>query len=249
MHSDGCCGLARDLILPPTNPISRTMRNYLFVAGIFLAVALSMTGRSHAGFVISIHDGATFGPSNVIVNPNDIVTVDFLLTQTAGETRLDNAATGLVFANFSATVSGSDIVPTVVNVNPSFVDLGTTGIAGQVVTLDVFDNSTPFATAGVTTANDVAMLDPTGESVVIGSATFTVGTTASGVHTVTIEPIQDGAGMDLFSIADPSFPVNIDVDPQPTTFTFTVAAVPEPSSCAILMLGCAAIAARRRRRS
>ncbi|MGB7345416.1 MAG: PEP-CTERM sorting domain-containing protein [Pirellulaceae bacterium] len=219
----------------------------LLVIGLIIATS----NRSDADFVLNISDGVNFAPSVVNVNAGSTVTLSFLITE-SGTSFFDSPLTGLTSADFDATVAGSGITPTSFAINPSFIDIGDgaepTGISGQEVRFNLAE-PTLTGLAGVTVANDlIGGLDPSNNSIVLGTATFTIDSGAVGTRLVSIVPNADGFG-DRFTRADsPSlFPVVLDVEPL-TTFTFNVTAVPEPSSFGALMLLGGALTLRRRRR-
>ena len=215
-----------------------------------LVVALfGMSSISNAAFVLSIHDGAVFNPSNVIVNPGDTVTINFLITQSAPDTVLSPGQAGLLGADFTATVSGTDVTPTAVSIGSGFGDAGLLGsmpqettITGQTIRWSIIESS---QISGVTTANDTGNLDPAGNSVVLGTATFAIDSNAAlGLNLVTITPNVDGLGDRFFD----SNINTLDIDPQTTTFNFNVSAVPEPSSGATLLILGGILSLRRRKR-
>ena len=215
-----------------------------------LVIALyGMSSISNAAFVLSIHDGAVFNPSNVIVNPGDTVTINFLITQSTPDTVLSPGQAGLLGADFTATVSGTDVTPTSVSIGSGFSDAGLIGgmpqetlITGQTIRWSLLETS---QVGGVTTANDAANLDPSANSVVLGSATFAIDSNAAlGLNLVTITPNVDGLGDRFFD----SNINTLDINPQTTTFNFNVSAVPEPSSGAALLIVGGLMSLRRRKR-
>ncbi len=221
----------------------------IFRSVLFLALVVVSSTQSHAAFVLNVHDGSLFAPSVVNVNAGSTVTINFLLTQD-GETVLDHAETGLIGADFDATVAGTGITPTSFTINPSFIDanqpLNPTGISGQEVRWNIQDPANLTA-SGITVSNDTVPLDFDGDSIVLGTATFTIDSSATGSRLVTLAANTDGFG-DRFSRANPGgFPVNLAVDSN--SFTFNVTAVPEPSSFAALLIFGGVAMTRRRRRS
>ena len=58
-------------------------------------LSFTVNSISRADFVLNISDGVSFAPEFVSVDPGDNVTIDFLLTQTNGETSLDSTLSGL----------------------------------------------------------------------------------------------------------------------------------------------------------
>lgn len=221
------------------------------VSSAFLWVLiLTAHHQARADYVLNISDGVNFAPSVVNVNAGSTVTISFLATQTDGANFFDSPTTGLVAGDFDATVSGSDITPVSFSINSLFTDVGgtePTAISGQEVRFNIFE-ITGTGAPGITVANDIGGLDPGGDSVVLGTATFNVSASAVGSHVVTIVPNKDGFGNDLFLRADTgSIPLQLEFN-DPTTFTFNVTAVPEPSSFGALLLIGGALTLRRRRR-
>ena len=206
----------------------------------FLGILILVVQIAHAEFVLEFGEAGIVGDNSFDAAPNGTFDVQVYLTQTNSESRLSSASTALAIADFTITITGTDVLPTATAFGTGFVDdfSGNTGVSGTTARVAQFESSF-LGTSGVTTSADG--LDD--NSVLLGTITFTVGATASGVFNLQVSQRADFGSL---SVANTPFPSPINA--ANGTGTLTVTAVPEPSSLLFLTAIVGAATVRRRKR-
>ena len=219
------------------------MRALLLMTLSFTLLSLSLRSTAQADLMLGFAQGGSFSTS-FSAAPNSTLTLQLILTQSNGETRLSNP--GLAIADFQVAVDGVNVAPTAFTFGTGFVDDTSTNsrITGLTARIAEFTGSNGI------TANVDSNGDTTLDSVLLGTVTYNIGALASGNYNLTVlKRTEQGA----FSIAAPQLSLTIDVTNVVTngSATLTITAVPEPSSAVFLMLGglWACVARRRLRAS
>ena len=227
------------------------MSGFFRFSTVLLGLALACMSTSSArgqAFVLEFGGGGrtTSDGTAFITNatPNSVVSLDLFLTQTGGESRLNNL--GVFVADMNVTVSGgSDISNAVFVREPSFA--AEIGNAANGLNFDRLLVGAPgppgppgvFADATVDT--DPPTVD---NSVLLGTFSYTLGATATGPITVTAAATSnDILSVDTFQLGGFQ---NIVVNSGMATIN--VIAVPEPAMVGALAVGAIAIGCRYRKR-
>lgn len=209
------------------------MRASLLMTLLFTLLLLSLRSTAQADLMLGFAQGNSFTTS-FSKAPNSTLTLQLILTQSNGETRLSTP--GLAIADFQVAINGANISPTAFTFGTGFVNDTTTnsGITGLSTRIAEFESS--FTGNNGVTANLDSNGDTTLDSVLLGTVTYNIGVLASGNYNLTIvKRTEQGA----FSIATtaPSLPLDVTNLVSNGSATLTITAVPEPSSAVFLILG------------
>ena len=207
------------------------MRATLLMTLVFTLLLLSLRSTAQADLILGFAQGNSFTTS-FSKAPNSTLTLQLILTQSNGETRLTNP--GLAIADFQVAIDGVNVAPTAFTFGTGFVNDTSTnsGITGLSTRIAEFESSLT-GNNGVT-ANLDSNGDTTLDSVLLGTVTYNIGVLASGNYNLTIvKRTEFGA----FSIAAPGLPLDVTNLVSNGSATLTITAVPEPSSAVFLILG------------
>lgn len=217
------------------------MRALLLMTLSFTLLSLSLRSTAQADLILGFAKGGSFSTS-FSAAPNSTLTLQLILTQSNGETRLSNP--GLAIADFQVAIDGLNVAPTAFTFGTGFVDDTSTNsrITGLSTRIAEFTGSNGI------TSNVDSNGDTTLDSVLLGTVTYNIGALASGNYNLSVQKrTEEGA----FSIDNsPGIPLNVTNVVSNGSATLTITAVPEPSSAVFLMLGGLwACVARRRLRA
>ena len=207
------------------------MRASLLMTLLFTLLLLSLRSTAQADLMLGFAQGNSFTTS-FSKAPNSNLTVQLILTQSNGETRLSTP--GLAIADFQVAINGANISPTAFTFGTGFVDDTSTnsGITGLSTRIAEFESS--FTGNNGVTANLDSNGDTTLDSVLLGTVTYNIGILASGNYNLTIVKRTE---LGSFSIAAPVLPLDVTNVVSNGSATLTITAVPEPSSAVFLILG------------
>ncbi len=217
------------------------MRALLLMTLSFTLLSLSLRSTAQADLILGFAKGGSFSTSFSAAS-NSSLTLQLILTQSNGETRLTNP--GLAIADFDVVIDGVNVAPTAFTFGTGFVNDTNSGITGLSTRIAEFESS--LSGKNGITANIDGNGDTTLDSVLLGTVTYNIGALASGNYNLSV---LKRTAFGSFSIADPVFPDNVTNVVSNGSATLTITAVPEPSSTVFLMLGGLwACVARRRLR-
>jgi PEP-CTERM motif len=207
------------------------MRAALLKTLLFTLLVLSLRSTAHADFILGFAQGGTFSTS-FSAAPNSNLTLQLILTQSTGETRLSNP--GLAIADFDVVINGANVAPTAFTFGTGFVDdtSNNSGITGLSTRIAEFESS--FSGNSGVTANVDSNGDTVLDSVLLGTVTYNIGTMASGNYNLSV--LKRDA-LSAFSIAAPGLPIDVTSVVSNGSAILTITAVPEPSSAVFLILG------------
>ncbi len=209
-----------------------------------LGFAVGVVGSdARAEFVLQFGSDGVPGSDSFSVRGGDPFVLDFYLTQTGSEDRLDSSSTGLVNADLTfAFDGGSGVALADFTLGPGFVDdqQGNTGIEGRTLRLAQVDETLTGET-GVTTDRDGVADD----SVLLGQGTLAIDPFTDGDFDLSLGPSDSPFA---FALANPDgFPTELTL--ASSTGTLSVTAIPEPGSLlalSVLAVGGVVYCQRRR---
>jgi hypothetical protein len=219
------------------------MRTALLKTLLFTLLVLSLRSTAHADFILGFAQGG-LASTSFSAAPNSNLTLQLILTQSTGETRLSNP--GLAIADFDVVINGANVAPTAFTFGTGFVNdgSGNSGIASLSTRIAEFE-STLSGNNGITVNVD-SNGDTALDSVLLGTVTYNIGTLASGSYNLTV---QKRTALGAFSIAAPApgLPTDVTNFVSNGSAILTITAVPEPSSAVFVALSCLAVYVAKRR--